>query len=508
MAPERDVLIIGAGVSGMVAAHRLRQAWPEVKLTVLEANDRVGGRTQSITIKNAKGEDDTFDLGGHWIASTQPDIMDLVKELDMEYYPQNIKGRKIMQVGDNVVRTYKSDIPDLNSWMALIQMQRFIDRVEALAKRVNVKDPWNSCPYAEEFDGLTVDAFARRHLTYESVRQVFNSAMQATMGCDLTQISVLYFLAYANSSGGIMKLLLAEKGAAQEFRVKGGNQQITLKLAEKVGKGDIMLQKPVTKIEEIEDGVKVTCRDGSTFEAKQVICTTPANQTYKIEFNPPLPTAKRSLLKTSHMGNLMKFFLIYEEAFWLEAGFSGEVVSTGGPTDDPDCDFGPATIYYDATTMNGTPALIAFSAGRNADQWFSKTQEERKKALIKQTVDYFGPKAANVFMFLEKDWTQEEFIGGAPVTLGITGSTSNLALLRQSHGERIHFAGTETATQWNGYLSGAVQSGKKAAAQVIKQLQPEKLEREHKDVLAEFKTLSAKHPKNSDYHSSSWCTIL
>ena len=503
-----DVAIVGAGLSGLSAAHRLQTVWPDVKLVVLEATDRVGGRTESIAIRSPNGkEDDSLDLGAHWVASSQKEIMRLLDELGVGYYPQNISGTKIMQVGDNRVRTYRSEIPNLNSWAALIQLQRLIGRVEGLAKKVDIRDPYAS-PFARELDSLTVEAFLRRHVSHESVWDVMNAAMQASLGCDCSQVSLLFFLAYANSSGGVMKLLLVEDGAAQEFRVKGGTQQISVKLAELVGLGtNVLLGKPVAGIDCDGAVATVLCKDGTTFRAKRVICSTPANQTFKIAFSPPMPHARMSMLGNFNMGNLMKFYLVYETSFWLEDGFSGEVVSTGGPTGASGCDAGPATVFYDATTHKGTPVLIGFSAGKNADQWFSKTREERQAAVVRQLVSYFGPKAEAVLQFHEKDWTREPYVGGGPVSVAAPGRMHNFHLLGRSHA-LVHFAGTELATKWNGYMSGAVQSGHKAAAEVLHHCQPDKLKDEDRDVLKEFRPRDTvfRDVKQKSYQS--WCSII
>ena len=144
--------------------------------------------------------------------------------------------------------------------------------------------------------------------------------------------------------------------------------------------------------------------------------------------------------------------MIYDEPFWLSSGYSGEVVSTGGNTAMSGCQTGPITIFYDATTYKETPVLVGFSAGRNADEWFSKygmtfsnivfsiynigpicnfrTSEERKEGVVKQLTDYFGPKAKNPLQVIEKDWTTEEYIGGAPVSISTTGHMHNFHLLR------------------------------------------------------------------------------
>ena len=356
-----DVIVVGGGLSGLSAATKLKEKSSPLNVVVLEASDRVGGRTESIDIKGPKGNDDTLDLGGHWISTLQTYIMDMAKDLGVEYYPQNIKGTKIMEVGDNKVRTYTSEIPSLGSWKALIDVQRIITTAENLIKEIDIRDPY-AHPKAREMDEMTVAAYLNGMTSHKSVHDMLNAAFIACYGCDTSQISLLFALAYANSGGGLMNLLLVENGAAQEFRIKGGAQQFTVKLVEKFGRDNVLTGKAVCFVEKNVDGTGVvSCRDGSSYKAKRIICTTIANQTAKIEFKPPMPVGRQSLLKNFFVGNLMKFYILYEESFWIEDGFSGEVVSSGGPSESRACENGPVSIIYDATTKSGTPALVAFS---------------------------------------------------------------------------------------------------------------------------------------------------
>ena len=94
-----DVLILGAGLSGLSAAFRLQERCPEMTFLIAEANDRFGGRTLSVDVKNPcnKDQTDTLDMGAHWVCERQKDIMQLIQKLGgIEYYPQNINGKDLM----------------------------------------------------------------------------------------------------------------------------------------------------------------------------------------------------------------------------------------------------------------------------------------------------------------------------------------------------------------------------------------------------------------------------
>ncbi len=482
-----DVVIVGAGVSGLAAAYRLKQRSPNLTYAVLEANGRIGGRSLTMSYEGPQGQDDAFDLGGHWVSTRQKDIMELIEDLgEIEVYPQNITGTKVMQVGKgDPVRTYKSEIPSIGSITGLVEMQLFIDMAEDLVKKVDIADPY-ACPLAHQLDGQTVEEIIKENTSCPEVLEIFNAAMQASLGCDVANISALFFLAYANAGGGMMNLFLVENQGAQEFRVKGGTQQIAFKLTDRIGKENVFLDHAVTKIDQTSGNneVKILTGNGSTFLAKRVIITAPPNiVANRIDFSPPLPRPKQRLYEHFVMGNLVKAFCMFRTAFWLEDGWSGEVVGNGGPSRDPDCENGPTTIIIDATTKVGTPALVAFIAGKHADQWMTKTVAEQRAALLNQMESYFGPKVRREFVdFFIKDWKTEPYLRGGPVNHLPPGHMHNFHALRTAH-NRVHFAGTHTSIEWCGYFSGAVQAGNRAVAEVLSALDPTSLQEDDRQLI-------------------------
>lgn len=491
MAEGLDVLVIGGGLAGLSAAYRLQQRSPDLKVLVLEANDRVGGRTLTIPVTGPEGQQDAFDLGGHWVCKKQKDIMELVEEFDIEVYPQNVQGTKVMQVGpQDAIRTYTSEIPSIGSLSGLVEMQLLINQVEALAKQVDIADPYSS-PLAQQLDGQTVETLMKAHTSHQVVLDVFNAAMQSSLGCDCANISALFFLAYGNAAGGVMNLFLVDNEAAQEFRVKGGTQQFSLNLVERIGQDKVLLGHAVKTIKQKDEAfAQVECDNGKVFRAKRIIVTAPCNIVAKnFTFEPELPREQQRLYENMHMGNLVKVFTLYETSFWLEDGFSGEVVSTGGPSYVRGCEKGPCAIFFDATTALGTPAFVGFIAGKNADQWMSKSKADLKAAVMCQLESYFGSRIrAELQQYYVKDWADEPHIRGGPVNYCCPGTMHDFFMLRKPHGQ-VHFAGTATSTEWCGYLSGAVQSGYRAAAEVLKVLDPKALNEQDKRLIAKA------HPK-------------
>jgi monoamine oxidase len=110
---------------------------------------------------------------------------------------------------------------------------------------------------------------------------------------------------------------------------------------------------------------------------------------------------------------------------------------------------------------------MAFVGGKFARTWHRLELNERKQIILNHFAKYFGEEARQPISYAEQDWCAEEWSGGAPITLFPTGTLSvHGPALRQPIG-RIHWAGTETARQCMGFIEGAVESGQRAAAEVL-----------------------------------------
>ncbi|HVB27975.1 MAG TPA: FAD-dependent oxidoreductase, partial [Mycobacteriales bacterium] len=153
--------------------------------------------------------------------------------------------------------------------------------------------------------------------------------------------------------------------------------------------------------------------------------------------------------------------------FWRSAGLAGQATS----------DTGPVKITFDNTPHpdDGTPeaspgVLLGFIEGADGRYWGTKSPQQRYQAVIESFARYFGSAALHpvggMRGYVEKLWAQEEFTGGCYGGIFPPGVWSSFgAALREPVGD-IHWAGTETATIWNGYMDGAVQSGERAADEV------------------------------------------
>uniref|UniRef100_A0A665V936 Amine oxidase n=1 Tax=Echeneis naucrates TaxID=173247 RepID=A0A665V936_ECHNA len=466
-----DVIIVGAGLSGLNAAHLLKKRNAKLRILVLEGKDRVGGRTVSTNIPAANGID-RWDLGGQWVGSTQTHILELIKELGLETFLQFNIGKKVLHMGgpDARVRTYRTSIPALSP-AVLIDFTHLLWKIDRLCATVCVQDP-SKTPNAVELDSMTLHSYIEQHAWTAELKEEIGLCTRSVFGMEPSQMSFLFFLMYAAAAGGLLPLLENTAGSAQEFKIRGGTQQLSECLAEHVGWKNVRLGSAVTAIWQDAEWARVTTAT-DTFLCRAVIVTCPPHLAAKIHYEPALPSQREFLTQNMPVGHMIKFIITYQKAFWKEKGLSGEIV-TGASTDSP------IAVTFDATSPSGNAALVGFIAGQQASQWTSK---ERRRAVISSLVKYLGPEAASFIHYEEKDWAKEEYSGGCPVNVMAPGLlTYYHPSLRKPCG-RLHWAGTETATQWCGYMSGAVQSGQRAALEVLAELCPMTLTQEEQEAV-------------------------
>jgi monoamine oxidase len=274
-------------------------------------------------------------------------------------------------------------------------------------------------------------------------------------GADPSEISLLHFLTYTASADGLMRLLEVE-GGFQQDRILEGAQAISERLADRIGRDDIHLGRPVLGITRDAGGVLVHT-EGDTWRAKRVVVSAPLGILQRIHFEPGLPALREQLHQRCPMGNTVKFFAAYPQAFWRTKGFSGEAV----------CSEGPISVTFDNTAPGGPPMLLAFITGRPARDWSAQPTESRRASVLDALARWFGPEAHEPIWTHELDWSSVTWAGGCPITQFPPGTLSVFGpSLRRPIG-RIHWAGTETARSCMGFMEGAVEAGERAAAEVL-----------------------------------------
>lgn len=451
-----DVAVVGAGLAGLVVARDLVAAGRSV--VVLEARDRVGGRLLNGELP---GGEDIVELGGQWIGPTQDRVAALARELGVRTFPTYSHGENLLELGGHATR-YSGTIPQINPAVVadIGQAQWRLDR---MARTVPIDAPWRA-RHAQKWDAETFGSWMRRNVATQTARTLLALAGRTIWGASPADLSLLYVLFYLHSAGGL-DMLIDTEGGAQQDRLEGGSQLIASRLAQTLG-DRVRLGSPVRRIAHLDaergDGVLVS-GDGVELTAGRVIVAVPPTLAGRIDYDPPLPARRDGLTQRMAQGSLSKCCAIYSEPFWRDDGLTGEAVT----------DRGPVTLTFDNSPQSGSAGVLLGFVGGPEDRDFGLLDTDaRRRAVIDGFTRLFGAHAAQPDAYLEQRWAEEEWSRGAPVGfLGPGALTAHGTALRAPVG-RIHWAGTETATRWCGYMDGAVQSGERAAAEVARLLAP------------------------------------
>jgi monoamine oxidase len=450
-----DVAIVGAGLAGLTAARELTQAGLEV--CVLEARDRVGGRTLNHHVSKTV----IAEAGGEYIGPTQNHIAALAKQMGVKTFKTYNAGDDIQYLRGQVGRYPASGLPtDPDVQQGIIAA---ITQLNPMAAQVPVGEPWKA-KRAAEWDAMTYDDWIRANVPTEVGRQVLLSASEAIWGADPAQMSLLYVLGYIAASGdektpGSIIPLVSTGGGAQDSRFVGGSQLVSQRLAAKLG-SRLVLHSPVRSVEQDGSGATVTS-DRVVVHAKQVIMAIPPVLLKDIHFSPDVPRMRRNLAKRIIPGHLIKWEAVYDKPFWRDSGLSGQAVA----------DVGPVRTTFDNSPPSGTPGvLFGFIGGSDAAKVAKLSAKARRDVVLSAFETYFGPQARTTIDSFEMDWTLEPWTKGCPVGYTRPGTLRRYGPALRVPFRRVHWAGTEVATYWSGYMDGAVRSGQAAAKEVRRAL--------------------------------------
>lgn len=444
-----DAVVVGAGLAGLTAARTLTGDGHDV--TVLEARDRVGGRTFDHEL--ADGE--VVELGAQWVGPSQDHVLDLIEEFGLETTPQYDEGATLLAVDGSLGG--HEDTFEVLPTEARSELEEAFVQIEVLREELPLEAP-HEAPSADEWDATTVESWKRETLETAEARAAFDTILRSLVTVEPGDISLLYFLHYVNAAGGLGPITSVE-GGAQERRVVGGTQQLSQLLADELD-GAVHLESPVRAI--AQDDAEVTVEaDTGTYSGSYVVVAIPPVLAGRIAYDPPLPARRDALTQRMPMGATIKCVATYEEPFWREDGYSGQVLA----------DDGVVGLMFDDSPADSTAgALVGFVLADRARLWSERDPATRREAVLADFARYFGERAADPTEYVEQAWSNEPWSAGCYAGNMTPGTMTGYGeVLREPVG-RIHWAGTETATRWCGYMDGAVRSGKRAARAVSERL--------------------------------------
>ena len=444
-----DVVVVGAGLSGLSAARNLVKAG--LSVSVLEARDRVGGRTLLGTV--GKGR---FDMGGQFVGAKQHRIHAIAKEYGLELIrvEQVENGLKIRDYNGSI-GTFKGTIPRLSltdpPLVNMLGLGASALRLEYQRRKVPAKEPW-AAPQALHYDSLTIKGWEdESSLNTAQVQGFFNSVARGMFGADASEVSMLNFLHFLQTTDGLQAV-----SEGQMFRFALGSQAMSLHMAEALG-DRVVLQAPVSAIEQDDQGVTVRSAAGD-WRGRYAVVSVPIPLVSRIRFTPELPGPRKAIVGRAFMGSTVKCLMTYDKTFWRDKGYTGTVLSDRYPI---------SAVFDNSNPVDNQPCLLAFVVGNAAVHWSSRDPEARKRDVLASMKLWFGPEAAEPTEYHEFDWSQQEWTGGCPIANLAPGAMSLLGpSLAQPHG-RVHWAGSELSPEWVSYMEGGLASGEIVAAEII-----------------------------------------
>ncbi len=440
-----DVIVVGGGLAGLTAASDLAHAGHSV--VVLEARDRVGGRT----LNHPVGKGEVVEVGGQWVGPGQDRILARAKAHGIKTFKTYTKGNQIFDYLGTQTH-FTGLIPPLPAEDAA-DFSNLLGLLVKLPSTVPLDKPWTA-PDALALDGQTLETWKLANSSTPGARFLFDLATESVFAAEPRDLSLLHALFYYHAGNGVINLT-STAGGAQDSRFVGGSQLVSIKMATALGRR-VVLNAPARSIAHSGSGVTVTT-DAGSWRGKVVIVAMAPALAGRIDYDPPLPATRDQLTQRVPQGSAIKYEAVYPKPFWRSEDLSGYANS----------DRSPIRLTYDNSPPSGTPGvLLGFATGADARHLTTQSAAARRTAVLGSFTRLFGARAAHPTMLIEHNWSEEPWTRGCYEGYLSPGVWTDYGPALRAPIGRIHWAGTETSEVFMGYMDGAVRSGERAASEV------------------------------------------
>ena len=449
---ERDVVIIGAGPSGLSAARRLKAAG--LSVAVLEARDRVGGRTWTDTIDGAM-----LEIGGQWISPDQTVLASLVEELGLETFERYRAGESVYISADGTRSTYTGDMFPVGERTEQ-EMLKLIGILDQLAAETDPAAPWKH-PRARELDTISFSSWLRGQSDDE---EACNNIGLFVAGGMLTKpahaFSALQAVLMAASAGSFSHLV--DEDFILDRRVAGGMQQVSERMAADLG-DDVLLANPVRFLHwpgehgTARDGVTAVA-DNVTVHARYAVMAVPPNLYSRVSFDPPLPRRQHQMHQHQSLGLVIKVHAVYPTPFWRDKGLSGTCFGAGELVQE---------VYDNTNHQDPRGTLVGFVSDEKADAMFKLSAEDRRRAILSSIAAFLGEEALSPEVYYESDWGSEEWTRGAYAASYDLGGLHRYGPDQLEPVGPIHWSCSDLAAEGYQHVDGAVRMGLLTADRIL-----------------------------------------
>jgi monoamine oxidase len=449
-ADTADVIVIGAGLSGLQAAWTLEQKG--FKVLVLEGRDRVGGRV--FTFGNVQG---VPEAGGNIIYGDYRRLMEVATRVAVpleDQVPRLSKHSKFTLVldGKPMSRAEWTDSPRNPFPPALREMMpwQYVPLVTSQENPLTSTAGWYEAKNAP-FDVSMRDFLRKQGATDPMIELAYDTI--PTYGLNAKDISAL-MMAYVSA------FTAAQKAARPVMlQARGGNQNIPVAMAAHLQQ-PVRFNQTVKAIETTDAGVSVRTADGARYTARAVVCAVPFTTLRRINLRPGLEGAQERAVKTLPYQPIHQVALQASRPFWEDDDLEPSMW-----TDSP---IGRVSAVYHEAKDDQVSSLLVSAFGPGARHLDRLGKEGAARYVVAQ-IEQMRPAAKGALQVIgQHSWEQDPFAGGAWAYFNPGTVTKFLPAMFQPRG-RVHFCGEHTSVIARG-MEGAIESGERAAGAVAQQL--------------------------------------